>query len=174
MRMKVMRMNEELKKQMMIERREEMIISTLRRKSKEQVCMQFSISKAELAEIVKRNKDRKINKKFENQNRYKALLDRDGDSDDVYRQSLFFVIANNDDLYSKVNALYDFDLREIKSDALEGAVDLSGGSKALVSLAFHLFTGGGYPDVTISDVFNSLDAENAEIALDAIKLRYRI
>lgn len=59
----------------------------------------------------------------------------------------------------------------------DGQVDLEGiytssSSKALLFLAIQLYNNG--TDITVSNTFKYLDADNAKLAINAIKIRYKI
>lgn len=102
---------------------------------------------------------------------FDELVVRDGCKDDIEREALFFVLAGSDDLYVKASRIYDFEDRSIRPEALEGEVDLSSGSRALVLLAFNLYNGW---QASVTDIFTSLDENGRILALEAIKLRFRI
>ena len=103
--------------------------------------------------------------------RYQELLLRDGtDPKDVERQALFFIFSGMEDLYNKVNGLYDFEDNSIRPEALEGCVDLTSGTRALVELAFNLYN--GFPSRTIRDLLAPLSEDNRRLAVDAITLRF--
>ncbi|MFY9590907.1 MAG: DUF6075 family protein [Bacteroidales bacterium] len=90
-------------------------------------------------------------------------------SDDE-RKAFFFIIAGNDDLYSKRNFIYDFKERVIKPDCFENEnVDFCSSSAKLIKLAFALFN--GYP-ADVYDTFYILDDDNFELAINAIKIRF--
>ena len=90
---------------------------------------------------------------------------------DLERLSMFYILSNNKDLSSKVNYIYDFKNRSIKSNCLDNEdVDFCSSSKKLIRLAFNLFNGNYPADVLNS--FSGLDDDNFEIALNAIKIRF--
>lgn len=91
---------------------------------------------------------------------------------DIERKALFFILAGNDDLYKKVNHIYDFRESEINPDCLEsGKVDFSSSARKLVKLAYNLYN--SYPsEETVIDTFYLLDEENFKLAINAIKLRF--
>ena len=51
---------------------------------------------------------------------------------------------------------------------------LSREEQALIQLAFYLYSGKDIFKIGVLDLFNNLDEERADIAIDAIKLRYDI
>lgn len=104
--------------------------------------------------------------------RYDELLTRDGAKADIEREALFFILAGTDDLYKKADKVYDFQDRSIRPECLDGNVDLSSGSRALVLLGFDLFN--SFNGASVSDVFSPLDEENRSLAFEAIKLRFRV
>lgn len=106
--------------------------------------------------------------------RYQQLLERSGATPgDLERKALFHIIAGNDDLYSNVNNIYDFEENVILTECLEGdgEVYLSSSSRKLVKLAYHLYN--GY-DASVLEVFSGLDDNNARLAIEAIKIRFDI
>lgn len=104
--------------------------------------------------------------------RLQELLKRDNTHpEDMERRALFFVLSGNDDIYSKVNHIYDFEENSIKTECLDGEIAFSGSSKSLVKLAYNLYN--QHP-ADVSDIFYALDKENAALAIEAIKLRFGI
>lgn len=104
--------------------------------------------------------------------RMQQLLERsDAYPGDLERQALFFILAGNEDLYSKVNSIYDFEENIIKNECLDGGVDLSSGSRNLVKLGYNLFNGF---EASVTEVFEGLDEENKRLAIEAIKIRFKI
>lgn len=101
----------------------------------------------------------------------KELMTRANASEnDLERKSLFYIIANNSDLYEKVEYIYNFKERCIEPDCLESEeVDFSSSSKALVKLAYSLFN--GYP-ADVFETFCYLDNKNSNIAIAAINMRF--
>lgn len=89
---------------------------------------------------------------------------------DVERKGLFYILAQ-EDLYLKINKLYDFENNWILPENIEnGGVDLSGGMRAMVTLAFNLYN--GYECESPVDIFSRLDSENFEICMTAIHMRF--
>jgi len=116
-------------------------------------------------EILKEN-----NFLYEFDDRLNYLLERAGvDPSDLERKALFFIIAGNDDLYSKVDFIYDFEDNSINPDCLESEeIDFCSSSRKLIKLAFNLYN--SYP-ADVIDTFYLLDKNNFNLALNAIKLR---
>lgn len=125
--------------------------------------------------------------------RFHELLLRDGDGKgDVEREALFFVLAGSYDIYKKAATIYDFEDRSIIPECLDGGVDLSSGDRALVMLALNLFNsfpasrrrglGVGLEALipskslptAVMDIFSSLDADGRKLAIEAIKVRFRM
>lgn len=106
------------------------------------------------------------------ENRFNQLLQRDNTlKSDVERESLFYIIAGNDDLYRKVDYIYDFENRCIKPECLESEeVDFCSSTRKLIKLAFNLYN--GYP-ADVLDTFRNLDDNNFELALNALKIRFK-
>lgn len=107
---------------------------------------------------------------YGSENRLNQLLERDGThKDDLERKALFYIIAGNDDLYSKVDFIYDFEDNSINPDCLESEeIDFCSSSRKLIKLAFNLYN--SYP-ADVIDTFYLLDENNFNLALNAIKLR---
>jgi hypothetical protein len=104
--------------------------------------------------------------------RYNELLQRDNTrSNDIERQAMFFIFAGNEDLYRKVDYLYDFELHFMIFEGLEKA-RLSGSEESLVRLAFNLYN--NYPIRSITDLFSALDDQNKQLAFNAIKMRFKM
>lgn len=102
--------------------------------------------------------------------RYNELLMRDKTNDrDIERKGLFYILAGNDDLFNKVNHLYDFEEHSIKPECLEGGL-LSLVETSLVTLAFSHYN--GFPCDT-QDLLYPLDDDNFNLAINSMKLRYR-
>ena len=106
------------------------------------------------------------------EDRYEELLKKDKTAeDDRERKSLFYILAGNLDLYGKVNYIYDFDERMIKSECLDSEeVDFCSSSRKLIKLGYNLYNSSNGADVM--DTFYILDNDNFELALNAIKLRF--
>lgn len=103
-------------------------------------------------------------------NRFKELIGKDRTSNtDTERLALLWILANNDDLYFKVNSIYDFAERQIRPECLEGTIDLCSGSRRMVRLAFNLFN--GFP-ADVLDSFSCLDSDNFKLTMEAIKIRF--
>jgi len=103
--------------------------------------------------------------------RFAELLKQDNTAiSDDERTAFFFIIAGNDDLYSKRNFIYDFKEKVIKPDCFENEnVDFCSSSKRLIKLAFALFNGYS---ADVYDTFYLLDDKNFDLAIKAIKLRF--
>lgn len=104
--------------------------------------------------------------------RYNKLLKRDGTHPkDIERLAMFWILAGNDDLYEKIDFIYDFDNNMIKPECLEsGKVDFCSGSRTLIKLAFNLYN--SFPSDSVIDTFNVLDDYNFNLAIKAIQIRF--
>ena len=113
----------------------------------------------------------------EHEEKYKILIRKSGiDYEDRERKALFYIIAGNMDLYKQADKIYDFKEQQLNC-IKDGQVDFSNiytssSSKALLRLGIQLYNSGD--DITVSEAFKYLDADNAQIALNAIKIRYKI
>lgn len=102
---------------------------------------------------------------------FQTLLTRDGTNiKDVERKAMFWILGNNEDLFKKIDHIYDFQERAIKIECLEGnSIDLCSSSVNLIKLAFNLYN--GYP-CDVRGAFCVLDSDNFKIALEAIEIRF--
>ena len=86
---------------------------------------------------------------------------------DTERESLFYIIAGNDELWKLREQIYNFKEQCIEPDILESGICTS--SKTLIKIGFNLFN--SYPTESIMDCFSGLDEHNFELAMRAIRLR---
>jgi hypothetical protein len=101
--------------------------------------------------------------------RFEKLCKLDRTSDrDVERKSLFYILAGNDDLWNKRNAIYDTEDRSIHLNFDELA-DFGSSSRKLIELAFSLYN--GYK-ADVLNTFSGLDEENFDLAIDALRMRF--
>jgi hypothetical protein len=109
------------------------------------------------------------------ESRYRELCKRDGtDEKDIERKTLFWILSHNADLYAKRNHIYDFKERGIKPECFDSPdVDFSGGSRALVRLAFNLYNGYKDEHTDVLSILQILDHGNYILAFDAINMRMR-
>lgn len=111
----------------------------------------------------------------EHEERFNRLVDRDNTHlKDSERKALFFIFAGNDDLYSKVEALYDFEEHCIVAEGFD-KVDLTSSARGLVELAFNLYNNYSHIEgkmKSVLDIFASLDEDNFELALMGIRFRF--
>lgn len=106
--------------------------------------------------------------------RYNTLIQRDDTHEkDIERRSMFYIFAGVDDLYAKINHLYDFGEQIIMPETLEEfKIDLTSSMRTLVKLGFNLYN--GYPSDAFRDTFAPLDETNRQLVLEALKIRFRI
>lgn len=112
--------------------------------------------------------------KFLNQDheiRYKSLIRKDMTSDyDFEKIAMFYILSGNTDIWNKgIEKFYDFTEHGITPDKLK-KIDLCTSSKALINLAYQPYVGNN--KYTINDIFKSLNADNAQLAFNAIEIRY--
>lgn len=86
---------------------------------------------------------------------------------DIERESLFFLIAGNDELWKLQERIYDFEDHSIKPEILESGICTS--SKTLIQVGFNLYN--SYPTESLLDCFSGLDAHNFELVMQAIRIR---
>lgn len=112
------------------------------------------------------------------QNRYEELLQRASvKTGDQEHKALFYILAGNEELYNKINNIYDFnqgmikhDLLEINEDSPDYITEPSSSGTKLLKLAFNLYNSQNKADVC--DTFAGLDSNNFELAIQAIKIRF--
>lgn len=98
------------------------------------------------------------------------LMTRDNTNvNDNERKALFTIISGNSDLYSKVDSLYDFDNHFIKDDCFDKVL-FSSGTENLLKLGFNLYN--NFPAPAPLELFSSLDNQNHNLAMRAIKVRF--
>lgn len=111
----------------------------------------------------------------DHEERFNELLERDNTRlKDNERQALFFVLSGNEDLFRKIDAFYDFEDHSIRPEGFN-EVDLTSSTKALVELAFNLYNNYSHVESemkSVLDLFASLDENNFELALMAIRVRF--
>lgn len=108
---------------------------------------------------------------YEHKERYLELVEKDGlGVADAYREALFYILSSCDDLYCQAHKLYDFENKVIIT---ENDADLTGATSRLVALAFELFTDRNIMQKDTSDIFCYLDNKFFNIAINAIRIRYR-
>lgn len=101
---------------------------------------------------------------------YYELIERDNTNPkDNERRALFTILSENEELYSKIDSLYDFENHWINDDCFE-KIDFSNGTRKLVQLAFNIYNNN--PSPTPLEIFSSLDSDNYDLAMKAINIRF--
>lgn len=112
--------------------------------------------------------------KIENKDNFIELISRDNTNDeDIERIALFYIIAENEDLYSNVEGIYNFEKHGITpyiALSENGRYDFHGSSRSLLKIAYNLYD--GYPADILGTLYN-LDENDYRIALNAINIRLR-
>lgn len=93
---------------------------------------------------------------------------------DKERQSLFYILSGNTDLYQKKDFIYDskYHLLIPYLRPQDGGTDFSGSARALVRLGSNLYNGESSEESNVSAIFGGLDEQNRMLALNAIKIRF--
>ncbi len=92
---------------------------------------------------------------------------------DMERLAMFYILAGNSDLYSKVNQIYDFDEHLIKLECLaDRRVDLCSSARTLVKLGFNLYNGYKDENFTPMDILSNLDSDNYSLAMESFNVRF--
>jgi hypothetical protein len=95
------------------------------------------------------------------------LLRDETDPRDKERESLFFLIAGNEELWKHRNQIYNFEEGCIEPDILETGICSS--SKTMIRIGFSLFN--NYPTGSLLECFSGLDEHNFELVMQAIRIR---
>ena len=111
--------------------------------------------------------------------RFEELMAKDNTrKDDTERKALFYIIAGNEELYNKVEHIYDFEQHMIKHDLLNVNEDSpayltepSSTARKLLELGFNLFNPRNKADVC--DTFLTFGDENFLLAMNAIRIRFK-
>jgi len=93
-------------------------------------------------------------------------------SGDIERISLFYIIAGNEGLYFKREAIYDFKEHGIRNCMETDCEIFSSGLQSLIRLGFNLYNGYRDKNMTPLELFWNLDSKNRQIAQNAIGLRF--
>lgn len=112
------------------------------------------------------------------ENNFYELLEKANVKNDIERKSLFYIISGNSELYKNVHKIYDFEENSLNIEVdNEGNIffpDLfvSSGATKLVYLAVQLYNRGN--NQSVIDTFSGLDENNFELAINAIKMRFKM
>ncbi len=106
-------------------------------------------------------------------NLIRLMLKDKSNPKDMERLAMFYILAGNSDLYSKVNQIYDFDEHLIKLECLTNrSVDLCSSARELVKLGFNLYNGYEDENFTPMDILSNLDSENYSLAIESFNVRF--
>lgn len=114
----------------------------------------------------------------EHKNKYEELLKKARIKNDIERESLFYIIAGNMELYKNVSKIYSFEENNINIEVDENSeiyiadLAVSSSARKLVYLALQLYN--SCSNQTVMETFAGLDANNFDLAINAIKLRFRM
>lgn len=112
------------------------------------------------------------------ENTFYDLLEKANVKNDIERESLFFIIAGNNELYKNVNKIYNFKENNINININEDGeiyipdLPVSSSARKLAYLAIQLYNSCNKQSVM--DTFAGLDENNFRLAINAIKLRFRM
>lgn len=103
--------------------------------------------------------------------RFQSLMSRANvHPQDKERESLFWILSGNSEIYERISDIYDFTENTIKPDYLENGHDLSSSSERLIRLGFNLYN--GFP-ADVLDSFQYLDEDNFNLGIQALKKRFQ-
>lgn len=109
---------------------------------------------------------------------FKELLDKANVKNDTERESLFYIISGNSELYKNVHKIYDFKENSLnieiddESNIFFPGLTVSSSATKLVSLAVQLYNSGNKQ--TVMETFAGLDENNFILAINAIKMRFKM
>jgi len=87
--------------------------------------------------------------------------------EDRERVSLFYILSFYDKFRKNINQFYDFENRGINSNVFDDMI-FSDAERAIIRLAFHLFTGRGKYKATIKNTFWSSSGDFKTVSINAI------
>ncbi|WP_459926644.1 DUF6075 family protein [Desulfosporosinus burensis] len=99
--------------------------------------------------------------------RKKNRINPDGKADNYYLSALYILLSTKNDLYKKTRRFIEG--KSINFEKMLSAQDFPSSEIKLIKLAANLFNGS--MEVSPSELINTLDDENFEMALQAIFLR---
>ena len=115
----------------------------------------------------------------EHKERFNKCIEQDRTYEyDFERKSLFYILTGNDDLYRRIEDIYDFDDRSINLDViLNKSHELSSAARKMLSLGLNLYNNFKYIDFDLSDystleLFSGLDKYNFELCIRALRIRF--
>lgn len=113
----------------------------------------------------------------EHEKRYKKLKSKSRCNHSEFN-SLMYIIAGNEQLYNKVNSIYNFKENKLnlsfndEGEPYLGDLWLSNSESALLRLGIQMYNNGTKQNVF--DTFCSLDEYNCVLAINCIKIRFNI
>jgi len=111
----------------------------------------------------------------DHENKLMDLINRDSAYPKyLERISLFYILSGNDDLYIKSRSIYDFENHQIEPNCLQqdSSIDLCSSSRALIKLAYNLFSSYQVNNTSPMDLLSILDTDNFWLAIESIKIRF--
>ena len=115
----------------------------------------------------------------EHKERFNKCIEHDRTYEyDFERKSLFYILSGNDDLYIRIEDIYDFEDRNINLDfILNKSHELSSAARKMLSLGLNLYNNFKYRDFDLSDystleLFSGLDKYNFELCIRALRIRF--
>lgn len=109
---------------------------------------------------------------------YNELIKKGNIGSDVERESLFYIIAGNMELYKNVQKIYNFKEKQIRIELGEDGefyipnLPVSSSAKKLANLGVQLFN--GTIKQSVISTFAGLDNNNFNLAINAIKIRFQM
>lgn len=115
----------------------------------------------------------------EHKKRYEKCIEKDKTFiNDNERKGMFYILSSNEDIYKKINDLYDFTSRAISFEKFfEVEGELSSAYIKMVYLAYQLYNNFKYSDfdrkdLSIIDILAGLDKDNFDVCCYALKIRF--
>jgi len=101
--------------------------------------------------------------------RYERIL-KDSKNLDNELIPIFYIISGCEGLYSKIDSIYDKEKRKLKIFKYSA---WSSSEQALIKLALQLYNSSNNKQ-NVVDTFSRLDVNNFKLALNAIKISFRM
>lgn len=93
-------------------------------------------------------------------------------SGDRERESMFFILSGNQELYEHRSLIYNYQTHRLRQNSLNKLDYMCSSSKKLLRLSLHLYNSCNLSELTPYSLLNNLDSENLNLALNGMLLRF--
>lgn len=93
-------------------------------------------------------------------------------SGDRERESMFFIISGNQELYEHSSLIYNYQTHRLRPNGLNKLDHMCSSSKKLLRLSLHLYNSCTLSELTPYSLLNNLDSENLNLALNGMLIRF--